>query len=141
MIRQPLRYWWLSMIRVSQLEGSRRRRRCLNQREKPAGHAFSESSQKVFCGPAAHAHHVLIPRLAEADNQIVVAALAHLLGPDEKPEHLDELQSAGASDDMRPHADRRQTLGTGADEFHLVFAVAGFRQRFGKAKGKLFDAP
>ena len=47
---------------------------------------------------------------------------------------------AGASDDMRPHADRRQTLGTGADEFHLVFAVAGFRQRFGKAEGKLFDA-
>lgn len=66
--------------------------------------------------------------------------LAHLLGPDKKPEHLDELQSAGASDDMRPHADRRQTLGTGADEFHLVFAVAGFRQRFGKAEGKLFDA-
>ena len=51
MIRQPLRYWWLSMIRVSQLEGNKRRRRCLNQREKPAGHAFSESSQKVFCGP------------------------------------------------------------------------------------------
>ena len=93
-----------------------------------------------FLRAAAHAHHVLIPRLAEADNQIVVAALAHLLGPDKKPEHLDELQSAGASDDMRPHADRRQTLGTGADEFHLVFAVAGFRQRFGKAEGKLFDA-
>lgn len=89
---------------------------------------------------AAHAHHVLIPRLAEADHQIVVPALAHLFGPDKEPEHLDELQSAGTPDDVRPHADRRQALGAGADEFHLMFAVAGFRQRFGKAEGKLFDA-
>ena len=138
MIRQPLRYWRLSTILVSQLTGESRRRMRLPQRGRPAGQARSDNFQNVRCDPPPE--EILIPGFAQTDHKIVAAPPARPLRPDQKPQHLEPGKAADTANNHRANAHWRRTLDAGANKFDFMLTVARISQRLRQTERELLHA-